>query len=113
MKRNLVQLKNVVKWVRGLTYSKKDEVEKNGIPVLRALQENVSLTALDLASNAIGPKCTPLLSAVFSHDHGSESVLRHVDFSNNGLGADSFAAAVTLAHAIGSPCRGRFRVCTP
>ena len=28
--------------------------------------------------------------------------LRHVDFSNNGLGADSFAAAVTLAHAIGS-----------
>lgn len=46
MKRNLVQLKNVVKWVRGLTYSKKDEVEKNGIPVLRA-------TNIDLANHKI------------------------------------------------------------
>jgi len=73
-----------------------------GVPVLRALQENVSLTALDLASNAIGPKCTPLLSAVFSQNNASESVLRHADLSNNDLGADSFAAAVTLAHAVGS-----------
>ena len=46
MNGKLVQLKDVVKWVRGLTYSKKDEVENNGTPVLRA-------TNIDLISHKI------------------------------------------------------------
>ena len=46
MNGKLVKLKDVINWVRGLTYSKKNEVEKDGIAVLRA-------TNIDLASHKI------------------------------------------------------------
>lgn len=51
MNGKLVKLKDVVSWERGLTYSKKDEVKSNGIPVLRAT--NINLESHKIILNEI------------------------------------------------------------